>query len=229
MEDLGLAELREGSTILCRLPDEGTDDDCAKFLSQLAEELGLTTSSVLFERCFLLVEGESEKAAFPRLFRLVMGQRMQEAGIVPFESGGNSTVLKLVGHLREMGKPVYVLVDKDSKTESAEDFRRGGARESTAYQTIISTISVIPTSSRSSFPTNNGQLLLRIRSWPREDGTEWVPHQIRALRGAGKFSDETHRPSEKQELSENIRKPRLVARLAETLNPSRRGTARPHH
>ena len=37
----------------------------ARLISQLAEELGRATSSVLFERCFLLVEGESEKGRVP--------------------------------------------------------------------------------------------------------------------------------------------------------------------
>lgn len=79
LEDVVHLELTEGSTVLYRLPDNDSDKDTASFISQLAEELGLATSSVLFERCFLLVEGESEKAAFPRLFRLATGQRMQEA------------------------------------------------------------------------------------------------------------------------------------------------------
>jgi predicted ATP-dependent endonuclease of OLD family len=60
LEDVVHLELREGSTVLYRLPEDDTDEDRATFLSQLAEELGLTTSSVLFERCFLLVEGESD-------------------------------------------------------------------------------------------------------------------------------------------------------------------------
>ncbi|WP_329237801.1 hypothetical protein OG417_34715 [Actinoallomurus sp. NBC_01490] len=110
LENVVHLELKDGVTIVHKLSGDATDD-CDTFISQLAEELGLSTSTVLFERCFLLVEGESEKSAFPRLFRLVTGRRTQEVGIVLFDSGGNGTVLKLVEHLRGMGKPVLVLVD----------------------------------------------------------------------------------------------------------------------
>lgn len=215
LEDVVHLELRAGSTILYRLPDDGTDDDCAKFLSQLAEELGLTTSSVLFERCFLLVEGESEKAAFPRLFRLVIGQRMQEAGIVPFESGGNSTVLKLVDHLRGMGKPVYVVVDGDSRKNQPKIFKEEVLEKHGVLADHIDYIGD-PDELEELF-SDQQWVVTANRFWPREDGTEWAQHHIRALRSAGKFSE---RLTEllKTGTGENIRKPRLVARLAETLN-----------
>jgi putative ATP-dependent endonuclease of the OLD family len=215
LEDVVHLELREGSTVLYRLPEDGTDDDCAKFLSQLAEELGLTTSSVLFERCFLLVEGESEKAAFPRLFRLVMGQRMQEAGIVPFETGGNSTVLKLVDHLRQMGKPIYVLVDKDSKQNQPKIFNEEVLKRHDIPGDHIDYIGD-PNELEELFSDEQWAIAAN-RFWAREDGMEWRPAQIRTLRASGKFSD---RLTEllKRGSGEDLRKPRLVARLAETLN-----------
>ena len=42
-----------------------------------------------------MVEGDSEKSAFPLLFRLATGRRMQEIGVVPFDSGGNGSVFTL--------------------------------------------------------------------------------------------------------------------------------------
>jgi len=215
LEDVVHLELTGDSTVLHRLPDGGTDDDCARFLSQLAEELGLTTSSVLFERCFLLVEGESEKAAFPRLFRLIMGQRMQEAGIVPFEAGGNSTVLKLVDHLRGMGKPVYVLVDKDSKQNQAKIFNEAVLRQHGVPDDHIDYLGN-PNEFEELFSDRQWAVTAN-RFWPRKDGNDWQPGQIHRLRSAGKFSD---RLTEllRNGTGESVRKPRLVARLAETLN-----------
>ena len=215
LEDVVHLELRAGSTILYRLPDDGTDDDCTKFLSQLAEELGLTTSSVLFERCFLLVEGESEKAAFPRLFRLAIGQRMQEAGIVPFESGGNSTVLKLVDHLRGMGKPVYVVVDKDSRQNQPKIFNEEVLEKHGVPTDHIDYIGD-PNELEELFSDQQWALAAN-RFWPRNDSAEWAPHHIRTLRSAGKFSERLT-DLLKKGTGESIRKPRLVARLAETLN-----------
>jgi putative ATP-dependent endonuclease of OLD family len=217
LEDVVHLELQEGATILYRLADTGTEDDCAAFLSQLAEELGLTTSSVLFERCFLLVEGESEKAAFPRLFRLAMGQRMQETGIVVFESGGNSTVLKLVDHLRGMGKPVYVLVDKDSKQNQPKIFNETALRNHGIPDDHIDYIGN-PNELEELF-SNQQWALTANQFWPRQDGTDWTPPQIQALRSDGKFSTSLA-DLFKTSSGEMISKPRLVARLTETLNCS---------
>jgi len=215
LEDVVHLELQRDSTVLYRLPDGGTDEDCAQFLSQLAEELGLTTSSVLFERCFLLVEGESEKAAFPRLFRLVIGQRMQEVGIVLFESGGNSTVLKLVDHLRGMGKPVYVLVDKDSKQNQPKIFNEtallnhGVPDDHIAYLGDPNELEELFSDQQWAVTAN--------RFWPRKDGRDWVPEHVQRLRGNGKFSERLAGLISAG-TGEDIRKPRLAARLSETLN-----------
>jgi putative ATP-dependent endonuclease of OLD family len=214
LENVVHLELREGATILHRLPDESGDSDTATFVSQLAEELGLATSSVLFERCFLLVEGESEKASFPRLFRLATGQRMQEAGIVLFESGGNGTVLKLVDHLRGMSKPVYVIVDKDSLQNQPKIFKKEVLENHGITPGRISYIGD-PNELEELF-TDKQWAAVATKFWPRADGSTWQPEQIRALRGNGKFSDKLTSIF-MAESGLLVSKPRLVARLADTL------------
>jgi hypothetical protein len=214
LEDVVHLELKDGSTVLHRLPATDTDDDCGTFISQLAEELGLTTSSVLFERCFLLVEGESEKAAFPRLFRLALGRRMQEAGIVPFDSGGNGTVLTLVDHLRGMGKPIYVLVDKDSKQNQPKIFNEAKLLQHGIPRDHIDYVGD-PNELEELFSDRQWAVAAN-RFWPRKDGTDWEPAQVNALRGSGKFSDKLAELLWR-ESRESVSKPRLVARLAETL------------
>ena len=161
------------------------------------------------------MEGESEKAAFPRLFRLATGQRLQEAGIVPFESGGNSTVLKLVDHLRGMGKPVYVLVDKDSKQNQPKIFNEQVLARHKIPADHIDYIGD-PKELEELF-TDQQWATAADHFWARKDGASWDPAQVKALRATGKFS------SRLTELlsngsGESVRKPRLVARLAETLS-----------
>lgn len=215
LENVVHLELREGSTILHRLPDDDTDADTASFVSQLAEELGLATSSVLFERCFLLVEGESEKAAFPRLFRLATGQRMQEAGVVLFESGGNSTVLKLVDHLRGMSKPVYVIVDKDSLHNQPKIFNLEVLENHGVTTGHISYIGN-PNELEELF-TDEQWAAAATTSWPRTDSGPWKPQHFKALRGNGKFSDKLTSILT-AESGQLVSKPRLVARLADNLS-----------
>ena len=214
LEDVVHLELTEHSTVLYRLPDNDSDRDTARFISQLAEELGLATSSVLFERCFLLVEGESERAAFPCLFRLATGRRLQEAGVVLFEAGGNGTVLKLVDHLRGMGKPVHVIVDKDSLNNQPKIFREESLEKHGVAAQDISYVGN-PNELEELFTDQQWASAAAIY-WPRSDGSVWEPEQFQALRGNGKFSDKLTTML-KAESAERISKPRLVARLADSL------------
>jgi predicted ATPase len=212
LDDVVHLELKDGLTVVHKLPDTDTADDCESFISQLAEELGLTTSTVLFERCFLLVEGESEKSAFPRLFRLATGRRTQEVGIVLFDSGGNGTVLKLIAHLRAMGKPVLVIVDKDSLKQSL--FKRENLEKHGVRPEHIDYIGD-PNELEELF-TDEQWAITADKFWPRSDGQLWRPAEVAGLRGTGKFSNKLVDLLERGS-DEIVRKPKLVARLAELL------------
>jgi putative ATP-dependent endonuclease of OLD family len=212
LEDVVHLELKDGLTVVHKLPDTDTSDDCESFISQLAEELGLTTSTVLFERCFLLVEGESEKSAFPRLFRLATGRRTQEVGVILFDSGGNGTVLKLIAHLRAMGKPVLVIVDKDSLKQSL--FKRENLEKHGVRPEHIDYIGD-PNELEELF-TDEQWTITADKFWPRSDGQLWRPAQVAGLRGTGKFSNKLVDLLERGS-DQIVRKPKLVARLAELL------------
>ena len=207
LEDVVHLELRDGRTVVHRLADPDSDDDGA-FVGQLAEELGLATSTVLFERCFLMVEGDSEKSAFPRLFRLATGRRMQEIGVVPFDSGGNGTVFKLIAHLRSMGKPVLVIVDKDSTRLSLyqqENLERHGVLSEHIHCIgAPDELEELFTDVQWSETAN--------RFYPRNDGRAWSPADIGHLRGSGKFSSELTGLL-KRHSGETVRKPRLMVQL----------------
>lgn len=212
LEDVVHLELKDGLTIVHKLPDTDIAGACESFIGQLAEELGLTTSVVLFERCFLLVEGESEKSAFPRLFRLVTGRRTQEVGVVLIDSGGNSTVLRLVTHLREMGKPVLVIVDKDSLRQSL--FKRENLEKHGVRPEDIDYIGN-PNELEELF-TDKQWVDTADKFWPRTDGQPWSPAAIAGLRSGGKFSKKLADLIERNS-GQTVRKPKLVARLAELL------------
>ena len=97
--------------------------------------MGLRNSLLLYERCFLVVEGETEFATLPYLFRLKYGQPLQNAGIVLVNGKGNSTARKLTEVLVANGKQVVFLVDQDSRMNgaakqfTAESFARDGIDE----------------------------------------------------------------------------------------------------
>jgi hypothetical protein len=132
----------------------------------------------------------------------------------PFEAGGNSTVLTLVDQLRYMGKPIYVLVDKDSKQNQPKIFneakllQHGIPRDHIDYVGDRNELEELFSDHQWTVAAN--------RFWPRNDGTDWEAAQINALRGSGKFSD---RLAELlwRESHDKVSKPLLLARLAETL------------
>ena len=62
------------------LPAPG-DDDVRDFMTDIGRSLGLTNTSLLYEKAFLLVEGESEQDALPIYYRTLYGHSMVEDGI----------------------------------------------------------------------------------------------------------------------------------------------------
>ncbi len=186
LEDVVHLERTSQETRIRRLPRDGTDDDLDTFASNLAEQLGLSTSSILFERCFLLVEGSSEKRAFPRMFHLATGVRLREAGIIIWESGNNTNALKLTRYLTGMGKPVYVIVDKDSLRDQPKLFSE---RELNNHGVPTNRIDYLgdPNELEELFSDEQWTELANLH-WPQRDGNPWLPEQFAALRCAGKFS-----------------------------------------
>ncbi|GAA1301297.1 hypothetical protein Psi02_28480 [Planotetraspora silvatica] len=187
LEDVAHLTLQcNGQTGLERLAND-TEAGVGQFVSQISDELGLPTSAVLFERCFLLVEGPTEKAAFPRLFHLATGRRLQEAGIVLFDAGGNTTVLKFVGYLRDIKRDVHVLVDQDSKRDQRKIFEearltaQGVTPDRIDYVGDPNELEELFTDAQWAATAND--------SWPRQDRGLWTPRDIADLRASGKFSD----------------------------------------
>ena len=98
------------------LPSEyGGDDDLA-FVGDLASGLGLRNSVLLSEKCFLVIEGETEERALPILFRKVNSESLAGAGITLVNTGGSGGVKKLVESLiQQLKRRVVVLVDEDAR------------------------------------------------------------------------------------------------------------------
>lgn len=58
------------------------DLDIIAFFNEVGRAVGLSNSALLYERAFLVVEGESEEAAMPILYRCLFGRSLVEDGIV---------------------------------------------------------------------------------------------------------------------------------------------------
>ena len=92
--------------------------DEIQYVSTVLSGLGLRTSNLLDERCFLLVEGETESAALPEMFRLITGQSLVTAGITLFNTHGYGSVRRIIDILAgEWKRDVILLADSDAKSE----------------------------------------------------------------------------------------------------------------
>lgn len=172
-------------TVVERLIDEshiGVD----RYLSQLSAAMGLRTSVLLHERCFLAVEGPSEEQTFPYLFRLVTGKPMQSAGIALICGGGNDGALQVTEFLIKHKRSVVFIVDKDStskKVFSLEKLHAHGVKDAQIH--FIGAPNELEElySDEQWAETANEE-------WPRTDGQAWTASGIAGLRACGKFSDQ---------------------------------------
>lgn len=97
----------------------GSTQDEVEFFESLASGIGLRNSSLLGERCFLVVEGPSEERALPILYRKVTGRSLLAHGIGIVNVEGSGAVRRIVEILvLEWRRPVAVLVDNDTRTSA---------------------------------------------------------------------------------------------------------------
>jgi putative ATP-dependent endonuclease of the OLD family len=92
-------------------------DDVIPFMSNIGYSVGISNSLVLYEKAFLVVEGESEENALPILYKHLFGRTFLEDGIVLINLFGYSswkTTLKFLGcHRSQM---TLILLDEDCRT-----------------------------------------------------------------------------------------------------------------
>lgn len=210
-ETVRIRRLTDGGTD----PGLGTDADLTRFAGDLAEQLGVSTSAILFERCFLLVEGPTEKRSFPRLFRLATEVSLREAGIVLLDANGNGSVLKLAEYLAAMQKPVHAIIDKDSLRDHKKIFCKdnleahGIGEDHIEYLGDPNELEELFGDAQWSDTAN--------AHWPRHDSDLWTPADFTNQRADGKkFSKEISNMLSRGSRSP-APKPDLISRIAERI------------
>jgi predicted ATP-dependent endonuclease of OLD family len=177
-----------GRTVAERLVDE-SHEGVDRYLSQLSAAMGLRTSVLLHERCFLAVEGQTEELTFPLLFRLVMGKPMQSAGIALISGRGNDGALKVTEFLIDRNRTVVFIVDADSAS-NASSKKQFNVTKLHAHGVQDDQIHFIGEPHELEELYSDDQWAETASAeWPRKDGRSWTGEDIAALRGSGKFSD----------------------------------------
>ena len=104
----------EGRTAIENM-SAGEDEEEARFINEIGLSLGLDTGTVFHERCFFVVEGQTEMHALPEIFRLLFDESLQSAGIKLVNGEGNAGARHFAKFLKDNGRNVVFLLDSDCR------------------------------------------------------------------------------------------------------------------
>jgi putative ATP-dependent endonuclease of OLD family len=196
-------------TVLERLRD---DSQVGQHLGSVAASLGLRNTVLLHERLFVGVEGVSEQAALPVLFKVATGRHLESCGIALWACNNNEGALDFVAFLKAHGRNVAFLVDEDSKAANnyvlatKKLLKRG-------FDPATHAIYLGDPKKLEDIFSDEQWATLGNRRWPRNDGVAWQAEDIGALRTERKFCEallnlfktaSDHGPMRKQELTTQL-------------------------
>ncbi|MGX7826591.1 ATP-dependent nuclease [Actinokineospora sp. 24-640] len=187
ISDIVHLKLDRGRTVVERLLED-THASVDEHLGAIATSVGLRNSVLLHERCFLVVEGESEYRAFPVLFRLSQGIPLQSAGIALWACGGNIGALELAKYLHERDRTIMLAIDHDSLTQKPFKDKQLTKAFGATWRERVEFIGDDTTPELEAVFPDETWALAANRAWPRRDD-DWTEEHFAALRGTGKFSE----------------------------------------
>lgn len=169
-------------TVLDALAD---DSETGRHLGAIAASLGLRNTVLLHERLFVGVEGQTEQAALPVLFKLATGRHLESAGIALWNCGNHEGAANfaefLVNHQRQVG----FIVDTDATKLPKSPFNPEKLK---ARNIDPSTCELVGENELEDVFSDEQWADVANADWPRMDGAAWTPGDIAALRSDGKFS-----------------------------------------
>lgn len=190
IQDIVHLNSRDGRAYIQSLGGSDTDAETRRFLSNMATSLGFRNSVLLHEKCFIAVEGATEYAALPALFKLAFGYPIQSAGIALWACGGNDGALNFAKFLKEHHRTVKFLVDSDSLRDKNKEFNLDRLKRQGFTEGDCLFIGA-PNELEDVF--GNDQWADAMNAlWPRDDEQQWKPEEVQALRAEGKFSKRLH-------------------------------------
>ncbi len=173
---------------------EKSDSDVEEFLSTIGRSVGLSNSSLFYERAFLVVEGESEENALPILYKNLYGRSFIEDGIVLiplFTCGAWKSILSVLHNHRET--MTVLLLDNDCLSpESCAKISMDSLEEIGFSKEYFDKNGFFIGNKEfeDAFSTNDIVSVLN-RDWPKEDGSNWLPNDVDEFRKPSyKFSSD---------------------------------------
>ncbi|WP_418058903.1 ATP-dependent nuclease [Pimelobacter simplex] len=189
------------------------------FSASIVEALGLRNSTLLNERCFLVVEGDTDSRALPVLFRLHTGYSVQSAGIAVMACDSNEGALKVARFLVRHQRKVIFLIDADSRTKSGSKKWFAPAKLDSYEIPDECRLYVGDPHELEELFSDASWCVAANKHWPRADEVPWREEDIAALRG-GKFSADLEQELRRKSMSGPSGKPDMLATLVGDLPPA---------
>lgn len=195
--------------------------DIAEFLRSVGSGVGFANSLLFYERCFILVEGQTEEKALPILYRKLHAADLLDDGIRLFAAENDGMALQLARLLLAQRKEVIVLLDNDTRGRLAGPIER-------LRQAGLDVDSRIVYAGEVEFEDSFSDAALLPclnRHHPRRDGAPWTeahlaPHREALARGEPvKISKAFLGGVVGPESGVGVSKPEFGRKLAEELEP----------
>ena len=173
-----------------RLHTDGVDDYTA-FMHDVGQAVGLSNTALLYERAFLVVEGEGEQEALPTIYRTVYGRGLRDDGIVLvplFGVGAWKSAITLL--LKNRLGMTYMLLDADCKKPGSSMKMRPSelARLGCPPDFVANQVEYIGTNEFEDAFEDAFLASALSDAYPRVAPLAWSPDEIGALRSGAKFS-----------------------------------------
>lgn len=202
---------------------KGSDAEVMAFFNEVGRAVGLSNTVLLYERGFLLVEGDSEEVSLPILYRVLFGRLLAEDGIVIVNlhtCGAWHSVMEVM--LRNRIPLTHMLLDADCKEPGSSARITASALEELGCQPdfIEQQVSFI---GEKEFEDAFADAVIAEAldaEYPRLDSASWL-ERVAAIkvhaRNGGKFSAELHQAVRRECVPERRRdatKPNIAAAVA---------------
>ena len=168
------------------------DEDVRDFMADIGRSLGLTNTTLLYEKAFLLVEGDSEQDALPIYYRKLYGRSMVEDGIhiVNLRTCGAWKPVLDVLFTNRKGY-VHLLLDADCRLpNSSAKLTEKRVREVGGEEFLRDHVTFIGNKELEDAWPDGPILRAFDKHYPREDGTSWSAEHVGSFRDAEKPSQD---------------------------------------
>lgn len=195
---INLLSLKEdGRTEIDFLRTDG-ETEVELFLHNLARELGITNTMLFYERCYLIIEGETEENALPLLYRKIYGTSMLDDGIRMINLHGHGAwlpLLQLLGKNRQ--QITLTLLDSDMRVEYERKLADAGFDSTNFDQRCL----WIGTREFEDAFSDDVICIGLSKKYSRMDGRDWQMADITGIRATAQDSSK-----KKEKFSEQLRR-----------------------